>query len=110
MHVTYSCGERVFDHHRSMGMARSSDLQAPCRHSKNGHFLGGQPLWQVFRSTFQLTKRPYVFGGLALMARYLCCWITAHERPVSPELMKFYRGEQMAGLKQLLRRRALFSC
>ncbi len=39
------------------------------------------------------------------MAGYVWCWITGHERPVSPELMKFHRGEQMARLKGLLVRR-----
>ena len=31
--------------------------------------LGGHPLWQVFRSVYQSTSRPYVIGGLLLLSR-----------------------------------------
>ena len=105
--LTYSFGERVFHHHRKMGTAGGSELQARFHYGKKDYFLGGHPLWQVFRSTFQVTKRPYVVGGAALLAGYVWCWVSGHERPVSPELMKFHRGEQMARLKELLRRRVM---
>jgi hypothetical protein len=104
--TTRSFGDRTFKHYRKMGTAGGNELRARFHYGKKDYFLGGHPLWQVFRSAFQLTKRPYIFGGLALMAGYLWCWITAHERPVSPELMKFHRGEQMVRLKGLLRSRA----
>ena len=66
------------------------------------YFLGGHPLWQVARSTFQLAKKPYIVGGLALLAGYVWCWITGVQRPVSKELMAFHRGEQMARLRGLV--------
>jgi glycosyltransferase involved in cell wall biosynthesis len=99
---TYSFGERVFHHHRKMGTAGSSELQARFHYGKKDYFLGGHPLWQVFRSTFQLAKPPYVIGGLALLAGYVWCWITRAKRPVSEDLMYFHRQEQMARIKQLL--------
>jgi biofilm PGA synthesis N-glycosyltransferase PgaC len=103
--LTLSFEGRVFEHHRKMGTAGGSELQARFHYGKKDYFLGGHPLWQLARSTFQLAKRPYVIGGLALLAGYTWCWLTGHERPVSPQLMRFHRAEQMARLKQLLRRR-----
>ncbi len=103
--LTYSFGEREFVHHRVMGTAGSNVLQARFHYGKKDYFLGGHPLWQIARSTFQLVKRPYVIGGLALLAGYLWCWISGRERPVSAELMKFHRGEQMSRLKTVLLRR-----
>jgi glycosyltransferase involved in cell wall biosynthesis len=100
--LTYSYDERVFLHHRKMGTAGGSELQARFHYGKKDYFLGGHPLWQVFRGTFQMAKRPYVVGGLALLAGYVWCWITAHERAVSPELMRFHRGEQMGRLRQFV--------
>ena len=100
--LTYSFSERVFQHHRMMGTAGGNVLQARFHYGKKDYFLGGHPLWQVARSSFQVVKPPYVVGGLALLAGYLWCWVTGHERPVSPELMKFHRGEQMARLKAML--------
>jgi glycosyltransferase involved in cell wall biosynthesis len=103
--LTYSFGERVFYHHRAMGTAGGSVLQARFHYGKKDHFLGGHPLWQLARSTFQLAKPPYVVGGLALLAGYLWSWLTTRERPISAELIKFHRGEQLARLKSLVLRR-----
>jgi poly-beta-1,6-N-acetyl-D-glucosamine synthase len=100
--TTYSFGERTFEHHRKMGTADTSELGARFNYGKKDYFLGGHPLWQVFRSAFQMTKKPYVLGGLSLLLGYLWCWATQHERPVSPELMKFHRKEQLDRLKKLL--------
>ena len=101
---TYSFGEHVFHHHRKMGTAGGSELQARFHYGKKDYFLGGHPLWQLARSVFQIGKRPYILGGVALLAGYLWCWLGGRERPVSRELMAFHRGEQMARLKGLLRR------
>ena len=87
----------------------ASELSARFHYGKKDYFLGGHPLWQVFRSTFQLTKKPYVLGGVCLLAGYMWCWITRHERPVSPELMAFHRNEQLVRLKQLLTDRVRLS-
>ena len=100
--LTYSFTERTFHHHRRMGTAGSSELRARFHYGKKDYFLGGHPLWQVFRSAFQMTKRPYVVGGVSLMFGYIWCWATRTERPVSAELMNFHRHEQIARLKELL--------
>ncbi len=102
---TRSFGDRVFRHHRKVGTAEANEIVARFRYGKKDYFLGGHPLWQVGRATFQLGKRPYVIGGLALMAGYVWAWVVRTPRPVSPELMTFHRGEQMARLKGLLRGR-----
>jgi glycosyltransferase involved in cell wall biosynthesis len=99
---TYSFGERIFYHHRKMGTAGSSEIMARFHYGKKDYFLGGHPLWQVFRGTFQLAKKPYVVGGLALMFGYAWYWVSGHKRAISPELMAFNRREQMARLRGLL--------
>ena len=96
---THSFSERDSYHHRKIGTAESSELQARFHYGKKDYFLGGHPLWQVFRSTFQMAKRPYVLGGVCLFLGYVWCWVRRHERPVSPELMQFHRREQLDRLK-----------
>lgn len=103
--LTYSFSERIFHHHRVMGTAGGNVLQARFHYGKKDYFLGGHPLWQLFRGSFQMAKRPYVVGGLALIAGYAWCWLKGQKRPVSRELMSFHRSEQMARLKGLLLRR-----
>jgi glycosyltransferase involved in cell wall biosynthesis len=100
--VTYAFSERTFYHHRKMGTAGNSELKARFHYGKKDYFLGGHPLWQVFRCGFQMTKKPYVLGGVCLLSGYVWSWATRHERPISPELMRFHRREQLARLKKLL--------
>ena len=103
--TTRSFGERVFEHHRKMGTASSSELHARFHYGRKDYFLGGHPLWQLLRGTFQMTRKPYVLGGLGLLAGYFSCWIAGRPRAVSAELMAFHRQDQMHRLKALLRRR-----
>lgn len=98
---TYSFGERIFYHHRKMGTAGSNELMSRFKYGKKDYFLGGHPLWQLFRGTFQMAKKPYLIGGLALLLGYFWCWATRLERPVSQELMRFHRKEQLDRLRQL---------
>ena len=95
--------ERRFHHHRTMGTAERGAVGAMFDYGKKDYFLGGSPLWQACRVVYRMTKRPVLAGGLALMSGY--CWaaLTRMERPVSPELMRFHRGEQMAKLRTIFR-------
>jgi glycosyltransferase involved in cell wall biosynthesis len=100
---TRSYGDRIFHHHRKMGTAGSSELGARFHYGKKDFFLGGHPLWQLFRSSFQMAKKPYVLGGMCLMLGYVSCWIRGEQRVVSAELMQFHRREQLGRLRGLLR-------
>jgi hypothetical protein len=99
--TTMSFGDHVFEHHRKMGTASTGVLGARFHYGKKDYLLGGHPLWQLFRGTFQMAHKPYVLGGLYLILGYMWCWIRRVERPVSPELMRFHRGEQLARLRKL---------
>jgi len=92
--------ERVCHHHRPMGTASAGKLRANFKLGRQDYYLGGHPLWQLFRAGYQMARRPYVVGGVSLLAGYLWSWIKGVERPVSPELMRFHRLEQMQRLKQ----------
>jgi biofilm PGA synthesis N-glycosyltransferase PgaC len=98
---TYSFDERTFTHHRAMGTADSNVLKAKFHYGKKDYFFGGHPLWQVCRAVFQMSKKPYVVGGLLFLSGYIWAWLIGVERPVSKELIVFYRHEQMERLKKL---------
>ncbi len=100
--TTMSFEDRVFQHHRTMGTAGTGVLGARFHYGKKDYFLGGHPVWQLFRGTFQMAKRPYLLGGLCLMLGYFWCWVRRLPRPVSAEVMRFHRAEQMARLKGLI--------
>ncbi|MGH7950548.1 MAG: glycosyltransferase family 2 protein [Limisphaerales bacterium] len=98
-----SFAEKRFHHHRSMGTAEKSEVAALFSYGQKDYYLGGSPVWQLFRVAYRIAKRPFLTGGLALLFGY--CWAALrHEkRPVSRELMKFHRREQMKKLKIILR-------
>jgi glycosyltransferase involved in cell wall biosynthesis len=89
-------------HHRKMGTADRGSLMARFRHGQEDYCTGRHPLWQVFRSAFQMTKPPFVVGGVFLMLGYIWAMAKRTPRPVSAELIAFHRAEQMNRLRKLL--------
>ena len=89
-------------HHRKMGTGSHSALKTWFKHGQKDYFLGGHPLWQMFRSAYQMTKRPFFIGGGLLLLGYAWAAISGTERPISRELMYFNRREQMQRLKAKL--------
>jgi hypothetical protein len=94
--------DKRFHHHRSMGTAEKGMVAAAFSYGQKDYYLGGSPIWQMFRGAYRMTKRPMVFGGVAMLLGY--CWaaVTRVKRPVSPELMRFHRNEQMKKLRTVL--------
>ncbi|MFZ2473207.1 MAG: glycosyltransferase family 2 protein [Methanothrix sp.] len=97
--------EKQCVHHKKMGTGNTSALMSWFKHGQKDYYLGGHPLWQLFRTLYQMTKKPYIIGGLLLFSGYNWAWISRLERPISKELMEFNRREQMQRLKQRLCKR-----
>jgi len=102
---TYSFSERTFHHYRPIGTAESNVLKASLHYGKKDYFLGGHPLWQFARGLFQMKNKPYLIGGFCLWLGYFGSFIRRMKRPISDELVSFYRKEQMSRLKELLGRK-----
>jgi predicted glycoside hydrolase/deacetylase ChbG (UPF0249 family)/GT2 family glycosyltransferase len=103
--------ETVCVHHRSMGSAGYGSGTISFRLGQKDYVLGRHPLWELFRSFYQMTRRPFVLGGSTLLAGYVWAMVKRVERPVSKELVRFQRREQMARLKRFfLDRRTFNSC
>jgi glycosyltransferase involved in cell wall biosynthesis len=96
---TRSFPEKRFHHYRTLGTAGRSRVAASFSYGEKDYYLGGSPLWQLFRVAYRATKQP--LDGAALLAGY--CWAAARRmrRPVSRELMRFHRREQMKKLRNI---------
>lgn len=94
--------EKVCLHHRKMGSEGRGVLESKFRVGAQDYALGGHPLWELFRTAYQITKRPYVIGGLAILAGYAYSWIRRSKRPISNEMVGFRRTEQMERLKKFV--------
>lgn len=97
---TCSFPEKRFHHYRSLGTAERGIVASLFSYGEKDYYLGGSPVWQLFRVCYRSAKHPV--GGLVLLAGY--CWAALRriKRPVSRELMCFHRREQMKKLRAIL--------
>ena len=95
--------EKRFHHHRTLGTAGRGTFRALFSYGEKDYYLGGSPIWELFRVTYRMTKKPRLTGGCALLLGY--CWaaLGRTKRAVSPELMRFHRREQMKKLGAIIR-------
>jgi hypothetical protein len=100
---TRSYREKSFFHHRPLGTAERGPLASAFSYGEKDYYLGNAPAWQIFRVVYQCRNRPYFLVGAAVALGYLSAALRRIDRPVSPELMRFHRGEQMLKLKAILK-------
>lgn len=97
--------EKVCFHHRKLGTGNNRPLFVPFHYGRKAYYVGGHPLWAFFRGCFQMRSRPWIVAGLLFQLGFFWSMLTRTRRVVSPELMAFHRGEQLARLKALFTRR-----
>jgi glycosyltransferase involved in cell wall biosynthesis len=98
-----SFDDKRYHHHRSMGTAERTEVVALFSYGEKDYYLGGSPVWQLFRVTYRAAKKPYLVGALALFFGYFWAALRRVKRPISDELIKFHRADQMKKLKAILR-------
>jgi poly-beta-1,6-N-acetyl-D-glucosamine synthase len=96
--------EKACLHHRPMGTGGAGVLGARFKLGKEDYYLGGHPVWALFRAVFQMKEKPYIIGGLCIYAGYLYGAITRIKSPLDPGLITFHRREQMIRLKNIFRK------
>jgi GT2 family glycosyltransferase len=94
--------DKVCLHHRHIGAAQDNPLMARFRTGVSDYALGSHPIWELSRTIYQMTKKPFIVGGLTLGAGYIWALVRRGERPVSQELVTFRRREQMQRLRRFL--------
>ena len=65
---TRSFSEKRFHHYRTLGTAGKTSWAASFSYGEKDYYLGGSPLWQLFRVVYRMTKQPV--DGLALLSGY----------------------------------------
>lgn len=92
--------ERVCIHHRIMNTAMNKGLMLKFKWGQSDYRLGSHPAWQLFRCIYQMSKKPYVIGGLLTLLGYFSSLIMRRPRYVSTEFAEFRGKEQMHRLKE----------
>jgi glycosyltransferase involved in cell wall biosynthesis len=91
--------DKYYRHHRPFGTAERGTLESWFKNGAKDYLVGSHPGWMLFRMAYQMTHRPIVIGGLALMSGYLWSWLRGVSRTVSDEMVEFHRHEQMQRLR-----------
>jgi len=98
---TCSFPQKRFRHYRTLGTAEKGAVAALFSYGEKDYYLGNSPTWELFRVMYRLVHRPFFVAGFSLLAGY--CWAAMRRirRPVSRELMRFHRREQMRKLRAI---------
>ena len=101
---TRTFSEKFYYHHRPMGTASSGKLKAWYNLGRQDYYLGGHPLWELFRSFLQIKNKPYFLGGALLLTGFAWAFISRTKRPIDPQLVAFHQREQMQRLREAFRK------
>jgi poly-beta-1,6-N-acetyl-D-glucosamine synthase len=97
--------EKRFVHHRTQGSALHAGFRERLHVGRKDYLIGNHPLWEVFRSVYQMKYRPYVVGGLLILAAYMWNLARGVERTMPRDLMAIRRRDQLTRLRMVLGRR-----
>jgi poly-beta-1,6-N-acetyl-D-glucosamine synthase len=97
--------EKMFVHHRSQGGALHTGLRGRLHMGRKDYLLGNHPVWEIFRSVYQMARKPYVIGGLLVLLAYFWNAVRGVKRNIPEELMAIRRSDQIRRLKLVMQHR-----
>jgi glycosyltransferase involved in cell wall biosynthesis len=84
-----------FVHLRPMGASGPGLWAGRMRHGRGQWFMGTGPLYMLASALFRMSRRPFVVGGLGMLAGYLSSLLRARPRYADPEFRRFLRRYQL---------------
>ncbi len=81
-----SFAEKRYHHHRTLGTANKGQLRALFSYGEKDYYLGGSPIWELFRVAYRMTKKPRLTGGCALLLGYSWAALRSHQARCKPRV------------------------
>lgn len=88
-----------FIHLRPMGSSFKGILHGRMRWGRGQYFMGTHWLYAIAIAGYRIFERPFVIGGLGILAGYLSAWIRGAERYDEPAFRRHLHQWQLARLK-----------
>jgi poly-beta-1,6-N-acetyl-D-glucosamine synthase len=88
-------------HYRATGAA-TGRLKSRIEQGYGAYFIGYHPLFIIARALRHAFSRPYIIGGLAMIAAYLAAWLGGRQPVPDPAVVRFVRRTQLRQLLGLL--------
>jgi poly-beta-1,6-N-acetyl-D-glucosamine synthase len=101
--LSYEHPDARLIHHRLMGSSDSNVFKGRVRLGRGIWFMGYHPLYAIASGLFRMHERPYVIGGLLIVASYFYAAIRREPRYPDPEFIRDLRRWQLGKLKRLTR-------
>jgi biofilm PGA synthesis N-glycosyltransferase PgaC len=101
---TRTFAEKSCLHHRRMGTLRQRSLSNSFRRGRMDYLLGSHPVWEIFRSIYQVKRKWHFIGGILMLAGYFWTMLNHVERTMPQDLVSLRRDEQLRRLKRTFRR------
>lgn len=97
--------ERVCLHHRNVGSGEHTGaFRRLLSRGRKDYLLGSHPTFEIFRCVNQMRNRPFVVGGVLMLAGYTWAMLRGVERTMPGDLMEIRQRDQMRRLKDFLLR------
>lgn len=102
---TRSFPEKTSFHHRNIGTANHKEhkeISAAFHGGWTDYTHGCDPVWQLCRSIYQMSRHPILLNGICCLAGYVCAMTSRAERVVAPEMIQFRKHEQRRRLRKFV--------
>ncbi len=94
-------------HHRYTGTATGS-LKSRVEEGHAAYYMGYYPPYMIARGIHHLLSRPYIIGGIAMIAAFFADWMRGRERLPDPSVIHYVRRVQLERLARLLRGKPIY--
>lgn len=88
-------------HHRLMGSSDTNVFKGRVRLGRGIWFMGYHPMYAIASSLFRMHERPYVLGGLTILASYFYAAIRGDARFEDEDFVRNLRSWQLGQLRSL---------
>ncbi len=85
-------------HHRLMGSSHKSVLHGRLRWGRGQWFMGTHPLYILASGVYRMRERPFILGGLLIIAGYFQSMLRGERRYEDPEFRKHLHNWQLKRL------------
>ncbi len=90
--------ELRFIHLRTMGSSFRSVYHGRLRWGYGQYFMGTHPFYALAIAAYRMRERPWIVGGLLILAGYAGSWLRRRPRYADEEFRRFLRRWQLARL------------
>jgi poly-beta-1,6-N-acetyl-D-glucosamine synthase len=101
---TRSFPEKAYIHHRRMGIANRNTLTSFFHGGYTDYTHGCDPVWEMFRCIYQMSRPPILLRGGVCFVGYLWALVTRSKRVVPADMVQFRKTEQRRRLWEFARR------